>query len=901
MSSLNVDSSLLPEEQFLCSICLNVFTDPVTTPCGHTFCKVCISGYWDNSEICQCLKCQKRFYVRPEVSTNSVIEEISVHIKRRRLDIPECSVSVGEVACDVCSTIKLKALKSCLVCLTSYCETHLEPHQRVVNLKRHKLIDPVNNLEDRMCKKHERGLELFCRTDQTCVCVLCTETDHKCHNTVPIEEEGVKQKAELVSTKAEVQKMIQDRHAKMEEIKHSVVLSKKSTEKEVEDSEKLFTELLQSIKKRRTKLVKVIEERQKAAERRAEGLTQQLEQEITELQKRSTELEQALSQIEENIRGELKVLTEIELTRMQEFKDEVTLDPNTANRWLQLSEDGMRTKYAKTAQTVSDNPKRFDYYSAVLGEKGFNSGRHYWEVQVGVSGRWEVGIAMRAVNRKKAVKKNSEHGFFVLSKSGYLEYEAGSSPPTTFNLNPIPRRVGVYVDYEKGQVSFYDVLAKSHLYSFLEMSSLNADSSLLPEEQFLCSICLNVFTDPVTTPCGHTFCKVCISGHWDNNSPGASSESVNLKRHKLIDPVENLEDRIDMGAHQKGELAAAKAEVGKMVQKSTNKDIEDSENLFTNLLRSVDERRTNLKQVMEAMQTAAEKRAEGLINDLEQEITELQRRSTELEQLSHTEDHLHFLQATSLQTYLTLCAPPSTKDFSEISVYSDLCVGIVRRAVSNLVEIFKRELKTLTDMELKRMGGFKEDVTLDSNTASRWICLFDGGKRIKYTKTPQIISDNPERFDIYPMVLGEKGFNSERHYWEVQVGLRNDWDVGVAKETVNRKEKVQIISAHGFFALGKDGFDYKVHSSPLKNLYLNPRPRKIGIYVDYERGQVSFYDVDEKSHIYSFTNQSFTEKLYPYFYVYSKAKKSEALVISCMEDPRARYLSLLQAVSKAKE
>ncbi|XP_055757090.1 zinc-binding protein A33-like [Salvelinus fontinalis] len=514
MSSLNADSSLLPEEQFLCSICLNVFTDPVTTPCGHTFCKVCISGHWDNSEICQCLKCPKRFYVRPEVSTNAVIEEISVHIKKRKLDIPECSVSVGEVACDVCSTIKLRALKSCLVCLTSYCEIHLEPHQRVVNLKRHKLIDPVNNLEDRMCKKHERGLELFCRTDQTCVCVLCTETDHKCHNTVPIEEEGVKQKAELVSTKAEVQKMIQDRHAKMEEIKRSVVLSQKSTEKEVEDSEKLFTELLQSIKKRRAKLVKVIEERQKAAERRAEGLTQQLEQEITELQKRSTELEQlshtedhlhllqvsslpslrtppstkkwprvtvntdlcvgtlrrALSQIEENIRGELKVLTEMELTRMQEFKDEVTLDPNTANRWLQLSEDGMRTKYAKTAQTVSDNPKRFDYYSAVLGEKGFNSGRHYWEVQVGVSGRWEVGIAMRAVNRKKAVKKNSEHGFFVLSKSGYLEYEAGSSPPTTFNLNPIPRRVGVYVDYEKGQVSFYDVLAKSHLYSFLGLS-----------------------------------------------------------------------------------------------------------------------------------------------------------------------------------------------------------------------------------------------------------------------------------------------------------------------------------------------------------------------------------------------------------------------------------------------
>ncbi|CDQ75948.1 unnamed protein product [Oncorhynchus mykiss] len=255
MSSLNVDSSLLPEEQFLCSICLNVFTDPVTTPCGHTFCKACISGHWDNSEIlCHCPKCQKRFYVRPEVSTNSVIEEISVHIKRRRLNVPECLAAPGEVACDVCSTRKLKALKSCLVCLTSYCETHLEHHQRVVNLKRHKLIDPAENLEDRMCKKHDRLLELFCRSDQTCVCQFCTETDHKSHDTVPIEDMGAHQKGELAAAKAEVEKMVQVRQKKVDEIKHSVELSRKSTNKDIEDSENLFTNLSRSVEERRTNL-----------------------------------------------------------------------------------------------------------------------------------------------------------------------------------------------------------------------------------------------------------------------------------------------------------------------------------------------------------------------------------------------------------------------------------------------------------------------------------------------------------------------------------------------------------------------------------------------------------------------------------------------------------------------
>lgn len=132
------------------------------------------------------------------------------------------------------------------------------------------------------------------------------------------------------------------------------------------------------------------------------------------------------------------------------------------------------------------------------------------------------------------------------------------------------------------------------------------------------------------------------------------------------------------------------------------------------------------------------------------------------------------------------------------------------------------------------------------------------------------------------MVLGTKGFTSGRHYWEVQVGLRNNWDVGVAKETVPRKG--WITQENGFFAIGKRGFDYEIHCTPYKVLYLSPRPRKIGVYVDYDEGRISFYDVNDKLHIHSFTRESFTEKLFPYFYLYSKAKKSEALIITSVFD-----------------
>ncbi|KAG8005989.1 E3 ubiquitin/ISG15 ligase TRIM25 [Nibea albiflora] len=126
MSSSGV-FALLPEDNFQCSICLNVFDDPVTTPCGHNFCKTCLSERWDKSDLCCCPECNKRFHVRPEISTNTVIEEISVQLKRRRVETPEMVDAPWQVRCDVCTEIKFQALKSCLVCLTSYCEAHLEP------------------------------------------------------------------------------------------------------------------------------------------------------------------------------------------------------------------------------------------------------------------------------------------------------------------------------------------------------------------------------------------------------------------------------------------------------------------------------------------------------------------------------------------------------------------------------------------------------------------------------------------------------------------------------------------------------------------------------------------------------------------------------------------------------
>ncbi|CAL8389757.1 unnamed protein product [Boreogadus saida] len=112
------------------------------------------------------------------------------------------------------------------VCLISYCQTHLEPHQRVAGLKKHRLVEPMDRLEDRMCKIHTRLLELFCQNELVCVCQLCIETDHKSHPVVPLKEEYEVKTAQLGKIEAEVQQMIQEKLNHILEIKDTVKRSK---------------------------------------------------------------------------------------------------------------------------------------------------------------------------------------------------------------------------------------------------------------------------------------------------------------------------------------------------------------------------------------------------------------------------------------------------------------------------------------------------------------------------------------------------------------------------------------------------------------------------------------------------------------------------------------------------
>ncbi|XP_049422203.1 E3 ubiquitin-protein ligase TRIM47-like isoform X2 [Epinephelus fuscoguttatus] len=296
-------SCLLSEDKFLCSVCLDVFTEPVSTPCGHNFCSACIHKYWDSRDICQCPLCKRTFSPRPQLQVNTFVSELLAEFKSSaqvKASTPDPQLpGTADVLCDICSDLKEKAVKSCLTCLASFCEVHLEPHHRVPTFKSHTLLDPLKNLDDKMCKTHNKITELYCRTDQACVCVLCINTDHKSHSVVPLEEEYEAVMAKKDETMANIQKMIESRCEKIAEIEESLEVSQREAEKEKEASVQVFTDLIRSIQRSQAELVELIEERYRATKQKAEGFLTELRMEVAELQSRSSQLEQ-LSQSEDH-------------------------------------------------------------------------------------------------------------------------------------------------------------------------------------------------------------------------------------------------------------------------------------------------------------------------------------------------------------------------------------------------------------------------------------------------------------------------------------------------------------------------------------------------------------------------------------------------------------------------
>ncbi|XP_053087690.1 tripartite motif-containing protein 16-like [Pangasianodon hypophthalmus] len=493
-ASISVD-----QDQFSCPVCLDLLKDPVAIPCGHSFCKVCINGCWDQEDqkgVYSCPQCRDTFTPRPVLHRNNMLAEVVEKLKKTKVQAASpahCYAGPGDVECDSCTGRKRKAIKSCLMCLASFCETHLGPHYQSPAFKKHTLTEASAKLQEKICSQHNKLIEIYCRTDQTCICYLCTMDNHKGHDTITATAERAEKQSELKQEQIKSQQRIQEKKKKVQELKQAVNTIKLSAQTAVEDSERIFTELISSMEKKHSEVTKLIRAQEKAELSRAERLLEQLEQEIADLQRRVTELEQ-LSHTHDHIHflqilasgrrsppwdrpnfhtssitvhqhlsfdGVRNCLSELK-KRLEEFCEEefnkipphaaavqiiappepqsredflkyfcyLTLDPNTAHRNLILSEKNRAVRRSERKQQYSDHPERFDYWLQVLCKESV-CGRCYWEVERSGAGVF-ISVSYKDIGRKG---EGNECGFGYNNQSWSLWCSSSSSSLCFYHNN----------------------------------------------------------------------------------------------------------------------------------------------------------------------------------------------------------------------------------------------------------------------------------------------------------------------------------------------------------------------------------------------------------------------------------------------------------------------------------
>ncbi|XP_027143293.1 tripartite motif-containing protein 16 [Larimichthys crocea] len=508
----------LDEEKLCCSICLDLLNDPVTIPCGHSFCLRCTEQRWDEEdpkEIYSCPHCKQTFTSRPVVVKSAMIADLVEALKLQADPADHYYARPGDVACDFCTGRKLIALKSCLMCRVSYCEHHLQPHYESPAFKKHKLVDPSTNLQEKFCPRHNEVMKMFCRSDQQAVCILCSMDEHKDHDTVSAAAERIEKWKELEMSRQKIQQRIQDRKKDVKVLQREIEAINRSADEAVKDSEKILTELVSFIEKRSSDVKEQIRSQQKTEVSWARELEEKMEREIAELERKDTELEQ-LSHTDDHTEFLLKYLllsdlsestdspslnirplkhfadviaavseardklqdafndawpkillrvTEVDVLLPQpepetreeflRYSRQITLDPNTVNTWLSLTEGNRKAIVMKEKKLGSSHPDRFTDWLQVLSRESL-TGRRYWEVERS-GGGVSVAVAYKDISRT-----GIESGFgnndmsWTLGCFDFTYYFRHNNVKTLLS-GPQSSRVGVYLDHKAGTLSFYSI------------------------------------------------------------------------------------------------------------------------------------------------------------------------------------------------------------------------------------------------------------------------------------------------------------------------------------------------------------------------------------------------------------------------------------------------------------
>ncbi|XP_014811568.1 PREDICTED: tripartite motif-containing protein 7-like [Calidris pugnax] len=440
-------------EEACCSICLGIFQDPVSIHCGHSFCRSCITETWEG------------------LTTN--------------FSCPQCR-ETGE-------------------------QMSLRPNRELANMievAKSLNVKPVREVEggENFCEEHQEPLKLFCQDDKRLICVVCDRSKvHRNHSVVPMHEAAQEYKKQiqiqlhllkseqeaLQSSVKDTQDRLKDHTERTEAAKQEIVKTYRKLHEILDKEEssllaqleqldteitKVHEEILQKFLEETTRLGTLIGEMERTYQQpdwkllkdigttwsRAQRetlshslqISPDLEKKFSDFTNKNPDIKELLEKFQDFLEFELPLTTQM------------TLDPETANARLYLSEDRKLVRWERPEQDLPSNPRRFTVHSCVLGSRYFTFGCHQWDVEIHRDDVWAIGVAKESVPRDRWLHLKPDEGVWALchNRNGYKALTSLDDTPLT--LRRVPKRIRICLDYEEGRVVFFDAESKERIFAF---------------------------------------------------------------------------------------------------------------------------------------------------------------------------------------------------------------------------------------------------------------------------------------------------------------------------------------------------------------------------------------------------------------------------------------------------
>ncbi|XP_062391194.1 zinc-binding protein A33-like [Sardina pilchardus] len=416
------------EEDLTCPVCTEIYKDPVLLTCSHSFCKVCLQQFWNTKGSRECPVCRRRSSKEPPLN----------------------------------------------LALRNLCETYLQERESLTSQR------------GALCDLHGDPLRLFCHDDHQLVCYSCRDSRlHRSHQFSPVDEAAADRKEELkikLDPMKEKLKAFEKAKLTCAKTAEHVKTQAQHTEKQIKEE---FEKLHQFLRDEEASRIAALREEE-------EQKSQMMKEKIEKMSREISSLSDTIRAIEEQMgAGDLTFLQQCTLQdpervsgalinvakhlgnlkfrvweKMQETVQyaAVTLDPNTANPLLILSEDLTSVRLGPIKQQLPDNPERFDDYASVLGSEGFNSGTHCWDLEVGESTAWAVGVMTESAQRNGDISSISGQWCVVYAGAEYIA-DAPPHDPTRLTVQQKPQRIRVQLDWDRGELSFSNPDNNTHLHT----------------------------------------------------------------------------------------------------------------------------------------------------------------------------------------------------------------------------------------------------------------------------------------------------------------------------------------------------------------------------------------------------------------------------------------------------